>query len=138
MPAELLLLFLPNYLKKFFFSIWVFFHEHPQFTVQQGKGEAVSLTPLSTASTRFTGMKKICYLGKKHCFTFRALHEFQNLHAQSKERIHEFIRGHFYGWEFFIASLILTHYVPLVFFYTPWKYQKTSCFLMFSRGGQRD
>lgn len=26
-----------------------------------------------------------------------ALHEFQNLHAQSKERINEFVRGHFYG-----------------------------------------
>ncbi|EFA05468.1 Glycogen [starch] synthase-like Protein [Tribolium castaneum] len=28
---------------------------------------------------------------------FSALHEFQNLHAISKEKIHEFIRGHFYG-----------------------------------------
>lgn len=26
-----------------------------------------------------------------------ALHEFQNLHAKSKEKIHEFVRGHFYG-----------------------------------------
>ena len=31
---------------QFFFSIWVFFHEHSQFTGQQGKGEAISLTPL--------------------------------------------------------------------------------------------
>ena len=30
----------------FFFSIWVFFHEHSRFTGQQGKGEAISLTPL--------------------------------------------------------------------------------------------
>ena len=29
-----------------FFSIWVFFHEHSQFTEQQRKGEAISLTPL--------------------------------------------------------------------------------------------
>lgn len=29
---------------------------------------------------------------------FAALHEFQNLHAQNKERIHDFIRGHFYGY----------------------------------------
>ena len=29
-----------------FFSIWVFFHEHLQFTGQQGEGEAISLTPL--------------------------------------------------------------------------------------------
>ena len=28
---------------------------------------------------------------------FSALHEFQNLHATSKERIHEFVRGHFHG-----------------------------------------
>ncbi|KAL8711692.1 MAG: hypothetical protein Q9220_003863 [cf. Caloplaca sp. 1 TL-2023] len=28
---------------------------------------------------------------------FSAIHEFQNLHQQSKERIHDFVRGHFYG-----------------------------------------
>uniref|UniRef100_A0AAX7V8R7 Glycogen [starch] synthase n=1 Tax=Astatotilapia calliptera TaxID=8154 RepID=A0AAX7V8R7_ASTCA len=28
---------------------------------------------------------------------FSAMHEFQNLHAQSKSRIQEFVRGHFYG-----------------------------------------
>ena len=27
----------------------------------------------------------------------RDLHEFQNLHAASKEKINQFIRGHFYG-----------------------------------------
>ena len=32
--------------KIFFFSIWVFFHEHSQFTGQQGKGEGIYLTPL--------------------------------------------------------------------------------------------
>lgn len=25
------------------------------------------------------------------------MHEFQNLHAVSKDRIHDFVRGHFYG-----------------------------------------
>ena len=30
----------------FFFSIWIFFHEHSIFTGQQGKGEGVFLTPL--------------------------------------------------------------------------------------------
>lgn len=29
---------------------------------------------------------------------FSALHEFQNLHATAKEKIHEFVRGHFYGF----------------------------------------
>ena len=28
---------------------------------------------------------------------FAAVHEFQNLHAQAKEKIHNFVRGHFYG-----------------------------------------
>ena len=28
------------------FAVCVFFHEHSQFTGQQGKGEAISLTPL--------------------------------------------------------------------------------------------
>ncbi len=28
---------------------------------------------------------------------FSALHEFQNLHAMSKEKINNFVRGHFYG-----------------------------------------
>ena len=27
----------------------------------------------------------------------QCLHEFQNLHAISKEKIHNFVRGHFYG-----------------------------------------
>ncbi|KAL8829750.1 MAG: hypothetical protein Q9170_006036 [Blastenia crenularia] len=28
---------------------------------------------------------------------FSAMHEFQNLHQQNKEKIHDFVRGHFYG-----------------------------------------
>jgi hypothetical protein len=28
---------------------------------------------------------------------FSAIHEFQNLHAMAKEKIHEFVRGHFFG-----------------------------------------
>ncbi|XP_015906925.2 glycogen [starch] synthase [Parasteatoda tepidariorum] len=28
---------------------------------------------------------------------FSAIHEFQNLHALAKEKIHDFVRGHFYG-----------------------------------------
>jgi hypothetical protein len=28
---------------------------------------------------------------------FAALHEFQNLHALAKEKIHDFVRGHFHG-----------------------------------------
>ena len=32
----------------------------------------------------------------------------------------------------------LTHFMPLVSFYTTWKYQKASSFLMFLRGIERD
>ncbi|TPX48209.1 glycogen(starch) synthase [Synchytrium endobioticum] len=32
---------------------------------------------------------------------FAALHEFQNLHARAKDKIHEFVRGHFYGHQDF-------------------------------------
>ena len=31
--------------RRFFFSIWVFFHEHLQITELPGKGEGISLTP---------------------------------------------------------------------------------------------
>ncbi|XP_013403502.1 glycogen [starch] synthase-like [Lingula anatina] len=30
-------------------------------------------------------------------YKFSALHEFQNLHAKAKEKIHDFVRGHFHG-----------------------------------------
>ena len=35
-------------------------------------------------------------------------------------------------------SSCLAHFMPLVSFYTPWKYQKTSSFLIFSGGIERD
>ena len=39
---------------------------------------------------------EICWL--KFLFNlFSALHEFQNLHAISKEKICNFVRGHFHG-----------------------------------------
>ena len=40
------MIWLMEILKCFFFSIWVFFHEHSLFTGQQGKGEGIFLTPL--------------------------------------------------------------------------------------------
>ena len=39
------LIYLLNFLN-IFFSIWIFYHQHSRFTGQQGKGEAISLTPL--------------------------------------------------------------------------------------------
>lgn len=38
---------------------------------------------------------------------FSAVHEFQNLHAQSKNRIQEFVRGHFYGSDRDNAALLV-------------------------------
>ena len=35
-----------EHIHPFFFSILVFLHEHSRFTGQQGKGEAISLSPL--------------------------------------------------------------------------------------------
>ncbi|OLL26718.1 Glycogen [starch] synthase [Neolecta irregularis DAH-3] len=32
-----------------------------------------------------------------NAYKFQAVHEFQNLHAKNKDRISEFVRGHFYG-----------------------------------------
>ena len=64
----------------------------------------------------FTTVSKITSVEAKHlvkrepdCITpnglyvkqYTAIHEFQNLHAQSKEKIHEFVRGHFYGHDDF-------------------------------------
>ena len=37
-----------------------------------------------------------------------------------------------------LEMLSLTHFMSLVFFYTPWKHQKTFCFLMLSGGIERD
>ena len=34
-----------RFLTLFFFSTWVFFHEHSRITGLQGKGEGISLTP---------------------------------------------------------------------------------------------
>lgn len=41
---------------------------------------------------------------------FSAVHEFQNLHAQSKNRIQEFVRGHFYGSDGDLTSSHLTKF----------------------------
>ena len=36
----------PNFDQIYFFSTWVFFHEHSRFMGQQGKGTGIYLTPL--------------------------------------------------------------------------------------------
>ena len=47
---------------------------------------------------------------------FSAIHEFQNLHAKSKEKIHEFIRGHFYGHNSFDLD-------NTIYFFTAGRYE---------------
>lgn len=57
--------------------------------------------------SEITGLEAEHLLGRKpdiltpnglNVVKFSALHEFQNLHALAKEKIHDFIRGHFYGY----------------------------------------
>ena len=45
---------------------------------------------------------------------FSAVHEFQNLHQQAKEKIHDFVRGHFYGhYDFDPDNTLRVHCRPL-------------------------
>ena len=48
MVTHFLILLFSSFLFFFFFVgfFWVFFHEHSRFTGQQGKGEAIFLSPL--------------------------------------------------------------------------------------------
>ncbi|XP_075218936.1 glycogen [starch] synthase isoform X2 [Lycorma delicatula] len=50
---------------------------------------------------------------------FSALHEFQNLHALAKDKIHEFVRGHFYGHYDFDLEKTL-------YFFTAGRYEFTN------------
>ena len=47
---------------------------------------------------------------------FSATHEFQNLHQQAKQKIHDFVRGHFYGHNDFDAENTL-------YFFTAGRYE---------------
>jgi len=40
---------------------------------------------------------------------FSALHEFQNLHSLSKEKIHDFVRGHFHGYTYYKHNIFTIH-----------------------------
>lgn len=67
---------------------------------------ASHLTHVFTTVSDITGLEAEHLLKKKpdvitpnglNVIKFSALHEFQNLHALAKEKINEFVRGHFYG-----------------------------------------
>ncbi|KAI0525723.1 glycogen synthase [Xylaria bambusicola] len=47
---------------------------------------------------------------------FSAVHEFQNLHQQAKEKIHDFVRGHFYGHYDFVPD-------DTLYFFTAGRYE---------------
>ena len=56
---------------------------------------------------------------------FSALHEFQNLHAIYKEKINEFVRGHFYG-------LVSTFYSRFILFFVSYLCDNGNDLLHFS------
>ncbi|KAK3594074.1 hypothetical protein CHS0354_040842 [Potamilus streckersoni] len=67
---------------------------------------AVHCTHVFTTVSEITGVEAENLLKRKpdvitpnglNVVKFSAIHEFQNLHAIYKEKIHDFIRGHFYG-----------------------------------------
>ncbi|CAF3307004.1 unnamed protein product [Rotaria socialis] len=67
---------------------------------------AASCAHVFTTVSKITGIESEFLLNKKpdiltpnglNVQTFAALHEFQNLHAQNKEKLNAFVRGHFYG-----------------------------------------
>lgn len=67
---------------------------------------AANLSHIFTTVSEITGYEAEHLLKRKPDFItpnglnvkkFSALHEFQNLHAMAKEKLHEFVRGHFYG-----------------------------------------
>jgi glycogen(starch) synthase len=46
---------------------------------------------------------------------FQAMHEFQNLHATSKAKIDDFIRGHFYGhYDFDLNNTLYVRNTPIL------------------------
>jgi hypothetical protein len=48
------------------------------------------------------------------------LHEFQNKHARAKEKIHDFVRGHFYGFESCLNWLAVTLVLLTLSVNFPW------------------
>ncbi|UJR23204.1 hypothetical protein I4U23_026223 [Adineta vaga] len=67
---------------------------------------AASCAHVFTTVSKITGIESEYLLNRKpdiltpnglNVQTFAALHEFQNIHAQNKEKLNAFIRGHFYG-----------------------------------------
>ncbi|KAK0413553.1 hypothetical protein QR680_006867 [Steinernema hermaphroditum] len=67
---------------------------------------AVHVTHVFTTVSDITGLESEHLLKRKpdliapnglNVLKFTAIHEFQNLHENAKQQIHDFVRGHFYG-----------------------------------------
>lgn len=95
-----------------------FYNNLPNFSVDEEAGKrqiyhrycleraATHLAHVFTTVSEITGLEAEHLLKRKpdiitpnglNVKKFSALHEFQNLHAMAKDKIHEFTRGHFYG-----------------------------------------
>lgn len=89
---------------------------------------ASHLTHVFTTVSEITGYESEHLLKRKadiitpnglNVIKFSALHEFQNLHARAKDKIHEFVRGHFYGHYDFDLDKTL-------YFFTAGRYEYTN------------
>jgi len=95
-----------------------FYNHLPYFNLDKEAGDrqiyhrycieraAASCAHVFTTVSKITGIESEYLLKRKpdlltpnglNVQTFAALHEFQNLHAQNKEKLNAFVRGHFYG-----------------------------------------
>lgn len=75
----------------------------PRYTIERAAAHSAHVF---TTVSEVTGREAEHLLGRRpdvvlpnglNVERFEALHEFQTLHARYKERIHEFVRGHFFG-----------------------------------------
>ena len=78
------------------------FNIHPRFAIERAAAHAAHLFTTvsevtSTEAEKLLGRRPDAILPNGlNIHRFAALHEFQNLHRQYKERIHEFVMGHFF------------------------------------------
>lgn len=89
---------------------------------------AANMAHVFTTVSEITGLEALHLLKRKpdiltpnglNVVKFAALHEFQNLHAVSKEKINDFVRGHFYGHYDFDLDKTL-------YFFTAGRYEFTN------------
>ncbi|CAF3341758.1 unnamed protein product [Rotaria socialis] len=89
---------------------------------------AASCAHVFTTVSKITGIESEYLLNKQpdlltpnglNVQKFAALHEFQNLHAQNKEKLNAFVRGHFYGHYDFDLDKTL-------YFFTAGRYEFTN------------